>query len=226
VTVPERLRQRGRWCAVLGAAISLSLAAACRSVESRLETPVAVCFENTPFADTLRELSEQCGVPIELHESAAGSRAKPIWLRLDRVRCKDALEWILRLAGPSHLKGRYSSDRFTKAQWGALVYLVERERVVVVSGKEFLRRQPKIIRYYDLAGVCADPEEANQMMELITTTFAPGTWEDTDSPKPAWIRLRSGKLVVCHSKRVQRQIKGLLDSFRRSAHGASGTPKE
>ena len=210
----------GRWCALLGLSALLTLACGCRSIESRLKIPVSANFEKTPLGDALRELSRQSGVPIELHRSAAGSKAEPITLWLRQVRCKDALAWVLRLSGPWHLRHRYSSDRFGQAEQGALIYLVERGRVVVVSGKEFLRRQPKPVRYYDLADVCADREAANKLMEVIKTTIAPGTCGDGDSPKPTWMALRSGKLVVCHYEHVHQQVKELLASLRRSARRA------
>jgi hypothetical protein len=213
-----------RWCALLGIVVLPGLVGGCRSVESRLETPVTVRFDNVALANALPELSRQCGVPIELHESAAASGTKRISLRLDRVPCRDALAWVLRIVGPDHSKSYL--DRYSAAESGRLVWIVEGDRVLVMSGEAFLRRQPKVVRYYDLADLGASREEANQIVELITAIFAPGTWEDMNAANPAWIRLRSGKLVVCHHERIQGRIKGLLDSLRRSAQDKPDTPEE
>lgn|GEM_PF-5847735 len=204
---------------VICAATLLALSGSCRSIESRLDTPVTVRFDSTPLVNALRELSRQSGISIELDRSAEDKKPTPITLRFDRLPCKYALAWVLRVAGPGHLMHRHS-DRFTEAQEGALISLVEHDRVIVVSGREFLRRQPKIIRSYCLDDICADPDEANTLMEFITATFAPGTWEDMDSPNPAWVRVRSGKLVVAHWEHVQEEVGAFLDSLRRSAHPA------
>jgi len=180
----------------------------------RLETVLAqrasMDFKETPLKDVVQSLSEQFGVPIRLVvkklEEAGVSPDTPITARIENLPLESSLRIILK----EHELG------FTI-----------RDNVIVITTPEDLESD-LITRVYPVLDLVtrhvANPQDGkattvadyDSLIEVITATLDPDSWDDVGGPGAIDCLDNAGALIVSQIRDTHRQIDSLLTALRQA----------
>ncbi len=169
------------------------------SLSEKLNTRMNLEFQDTSLADACDIISERIQVnlyldPIGLDDIGLDSNA-PINLSMRNVPLEFGLRQILR-----------QHD---------LNYVEDESGVIVVTSRERAESMLTSLVYpvHDLDNEGPPYASADALIDAITTTTAPETWEELGGPGSiAYFR---GTLIITQSAQVHRKIQRLLSSLRK-----------
>jgi hypothetical protein len=177
-----------------------------QAIERALYQRGPIDFSELPLRDAIAEISRQFQIPIVLClkklEEASVSADTPVSKHIDGL----ALESILRLV----LRDM------------ELEYTI-RDEVLLITTPEDVESQLDT-RTYPVLDLVMSPGagsnvfvggDYNSLIELITTTIKPDSWDDVGGPGAFDQFHNAGVLVVSQTQSVHRQIERLLSSLRR-----------
>jgi hypothetical protein len=170
-------------------------------LQRRLTMPVTVNFREVSLRNALNDLSEVFDVKIILDADAVKGGEidldRPITLRLEQLSLKTTLELVTRHAG--------------------LTFLVKDDTIVVTTKAK--ARGRVMMRAYNVADLlackgakCKTPED---LIELITNTVAPGSWQENGGGGTIDFFPLGRALVVRQTADVQEQVGDILEVLRR-----------
>lgn len=170
-----------------------------------------------PLLDFADRLSRQFGVPIELDvkklEEAGVDHDAPINTRLESIPLAAILEHGLR---------------------DTELTFVIRDHVILITTPEEAESQlvtriypvRDLVAYrYTEAGKQGFAEDYDSLMELITTTIAPQSWDEVGGPGSIAAFENASSLVISQTDEVHRAIEPLLVKLRQ-VKGLQGIPSE
>jgi hypothetical protein len=171
-----------------------------------LQRRISVKFEREPFSEVVRELSARSGVNLLLDPSGLRdegiTQETEISITANDARLATLLDQILT---PLHLDFAVANE------------------VVRITGRQRARGEIISVTYpiRDLATRIEsgrnvpDAEEAANLIDTITSTIAPDSWEERGGPGSVTFSDKSISLVVRQTQEVQRDILGMLNKIRR-----------
>ncbi|MFW6158557.1 MAG: hypothetical protein ACOC8E_04280 [Planctomycetota bacterium] len=119
-----------------------------KALETKLEKPVSFDFIATPLQDVIAFLRGQREVNIILDEKAVEGRDLDVSLELDRVRFKDALDWILRLVN--------------------LEYTLDNGTIYISTGERIQKIRKTDTRYYDVSDLTIKINDFKPNLQALT----------------------------------------------------------
>jgi len=168
----------------------------------------SIDFQATPLHDALVALSQQFQAPLVLArrklEEAGVPRDTPVTMKLDNL----PLQAILR---------RILADL-------ELSYTVV-DGVILVSSPEDIesRLETRVYPVLDLVRVATITSSSSRsipaadydsLIELITATIKPDSWDDVGGPGAVDALENAGVLVISHTREFHQQVEGLLGALR------------
>jgi hypothetical protein len=186
-------------------------------LEQALERRGSLHAVEMPLRDFADRLSRQFGVPIELDvkklEEAGVNQDSPINTRLESIPLLSILEHGLR---DVHLT-------FTIRASVILITSPEEAESQLVTRIYPVR---DLVAYcYTEAGKQGFAEDYNSLIELITTTIAPHTWDEVGGPGSIGAFENASALVISQTDDVHRALEPLLVKLRQ-VKGWQGIPSE
>jgi len=182
--------------------------------EDRLEAALrqrgSIDFVAEPLKHVVESLSRQFGVPIVLAqkklEEAGVSLDTPITKTLDNLPLESAVRLIL-----------------NDVELGLTI----RDNVIVISTHEDIESQlvTRVYPVFDLVarsavsdkdGKTIKHNDPDSLIEVITSTLKPDSWDDVGGPGAIDYLDSAGALVVSQTRDVQRQLDNLLLALRRA----------
>jgi tetratricopeptide (TPR) repeat protein len=120
-----------------------------RELEAKLEEPISFDFIATPLDDVVAFLRNLKKVNIVVDKAAVADRgALDVTLRLDKVKFRDALAWILRLLN--------------------LSYTLENGTIYISTKEKIEETKKTIIRYYDVSDLTNEPRNFKPNIRAIS----------------------------------------------------------
>jgi hypothetical protein len=188
-----------------------------QAIELALSKHGSVDFAETPLREVMAEIGRQFQIPIVLSikklEEASVSADTPITIKLDSL----SLESILRLM-------------LAQAELDFTI----RDEVLLITTPQDVESQLDMRTYpvLDLVYSRSSTSKAfvgadyDSLIEIITTTIKPDSWDDVGGPGAIDALGNAGSLVVSQTQAIHRQIERLLSSLRRAKamQGISSLP--
>jgi hypothetical protein len=166
------------------------------AVTEALQSDTILEFIETPLPDVIRFLQDQHEVPFTLDKHAledVGIGADvPITRNIKGIRLESALTLLLRDL--------------------ELVWIPDGDGLLITT-PERAESQLKLVNY-DARELAADPQ-MRDLIEVVTTTIAPQTWDAVGGPGSARFGIR-GTLDVRQTFEVHRQVAELLADLKRA----------
>ena len=171
-----------------------------------LQRRVSVKFDHEPLSEVVGELSARSGVNLLLDPSGLRdegiTQETEISITANDARLATLLDQILT---PLHLDFAVANE------------------VVRITGRQRARGEIISVSYpiRDLAmrvesgRNVPDAEEAANLIDTMTSTIAPDSWEERGGPGSVTFSEKSISLVVRQTQEVQRDIVGMLNKIRR-----------
>jgi hypothetical protein len=189
--------------------------------ENRLEAALrqsgSIDFVETPLRDVADSLSRQFGVPIVLAqkklEEAAVLPDTPITKTLNHLPLESALRLILK-----------------DLELGLTI----RDNVIVITSEQDIESQ-MMTRVYPVLDLVAQSvvsekdgktikfTDPDSLIEVITTTLKPDSWDDVGGPGAIDYLDNAGALIVSQTRDIHGQLDNLLFALRR-ARAIQGIP--
>jgi hypothetical protein len=179
-----------------------------------LQRRVSVRFEHEPLSEVVKELSSRSGVNLLLDPSGLRdegvTQETEISITANDARLATLLDQILT---PLHLDFAVANE------------------IVRITGRQRAKGEIISVSYpiRDLAmrlengRNVPDAEEATNLIDTITSTIAPDSWEERGGPGSVTFSEKSISLVVRQTQDVQRDVLGMLSKIRRERQSpASG----
>ena len=168
-----------------------------------LRRPFAVSFENRSLGKALAGIARTTGVPIQVDtkvlEEASISLDSPVSCDSSSVTLRSALDLIL-------------SQR-------DLTWIVHDECLLVTTpDKASNHLVAKIYPVQDFARALNGPDpyaaHCGALIEMITSTIAPTTWDEVGGPGSITFFAPSGSLIISQTREVHEEIETLLPALR------------
>ncbi|HLJ94322.1 MAG TPA: hypothetical protein VKU02_14140 [Gemmataceae bacterium] len=168
-----------------------------RAVLRTLDAPISVSFKNSRFEDVIDYLQTVTGLPIAVHrtalEAVGVSYDTPVTLQIKGVALRSVLRKILNELG--------------------LAYVVKDETLQVVTAEE--ARATLVVRVHYIGdllfgGELARQIQAAQLIELITSTIEPQSWQGHGGSGKIFYDDLRRSLVIQQSAEVQPVLSGGL----------------
>ncbi|MFO7900940.1 MAG: hypothetical protein R6V58_18025 [Planctomycetota bacterium] len=119
-----------------------------KDLETKLQKPVSFDFIATPLQDVIAFLRGLQDVNIVLDEKAVEGRDLDVTLQLDKVRFKDALDWILRLVN--------------------LEYTLDNGAVYISTEDRIQKIRKTVTRYYDVSDLTIKINDFKPNLKALT----------------------------------------------------------
>jgi hypothetical protein len=171
-----------------------------------LQRRVSVRFEREPLSEVVRELSARSGVnllidPSGLREEGITQETE-VSVTANDMRLATLLDQIL---SPLHLD-------FAVANEAVKITGRRRAKGEIISVSYPIR---DLAMRLDNGRNVPDTDEATNLIDTITSTIAPDSWEERGGPGSVTFSEKSISLVVRQTQDVQRDILGMLNKIRR-----------
>jgi hypothetical protein len=171
-----------------------------------LQRRVSVKFEHEPLSEVVKELSARSGVNLLLDPS--GLRDEGVTQEIEiSITANDArLATLLdQILTPLHLD-------FAVANEAVKITGRQRARGEIISVSYPIR---DLAMRVESGRNVPDAEEAANLIDTITSTIAPDSWEERGGPGSVTFSEKSISLVVRQTQEVQRDILGMLNKIHR-----------
>jgi hypothetical protein len=171
-----------------------------------LQRRVSVRFDHEPLSEVVKELSSRSGVNLLLDPGGLRdegvTQETEISVTANDVRLATLLDQILT---PLHLDFAVAND---------LVRITGRKRAKgeIISVSYPIR---DLAMRLENGRNVPDAEDAANLIDTITSTIAPGSWEERGGPGSVTFSEKSISLVVRQTHDVQRDVLGMLNKIRR-----------
>jgi hypothetical protein len=175
----------------------IPLSAKERAIVRTLDSTLSVSFKNSRFQDVIEYLQTLTGLPIVVHASALEEAGvtydTPVTLQVKGVAVRSLLRKILADLG--------------------LAYVLKEETVQVVTARE--ARETLVVRVHYIGdllfgGELARYYQAAQLINLITSTVEPQSWQVNGGPARIYYDDLRKALVIKQSAEVQPVLSGGL----------------
>lgn len=178
-----------------------------RKILKALESPTELEFIETPLQDVLDFIRDYHQIEVQLDQKALddvgiGSDS-PITRSLKGISLRSALRLLLRELD--------------------LTYTIEDEVLLVTTPEEAETRLNTVIYpVSDLVVTFRDPStgetsaDYDSLIDLITSTIQPTTWDEVGGPGSIGVYERGGALVLSQTQDVHQAIAAFLETLRRS----------
>jgi hypothetical protein len=179
-------------------------------VYGRLRRIVSLDWREKPLHECIAALAMEQGFPITLSgkqlEAANVATDTPVTLKLSAVSLRAALDHMTRLLG--------------------LGWLMRDESVLVTSRDvEDTYLTPRIYPVADLAPPGDADDDQDSLIDLITNTVKPDSWQDAGGPGTVIACEGLGCMVLTQTRENHQEIEKLLASLRKDgAASASASP--
>ncbi len=185
-----------------------------------LQRRVSVKFEHEPLSEVVKELSSRSGVNLLLDPGGLRdegvTQETEISITANDARLATLLDQILT---PLHLD-------FAVANEAVKITGRQRARGEIISVSYPIR---DLAMRLENGRNVPDAEETTNLIETITSTIAPHSWEERGGPGSVTFSEKSISLVVRQTQDVQRDILGMLNKIRRErkspAAGRTSAPR-
>lgn len=186
-----------------------------RKIEEALASPTVLEFQETPLQDVVDYLKHYHEINIQFDEKAMNdvgvATDTAITRELKNISLRSALELVLPELD--------------------LTYLVENEVLLITTEEEAGSEEHMLTKVYPVADLITrvpvppgaespwEPADYDSMIEMITSTVAPTTWDHVGGPgaiAPGTFN-NVETLVISQTYHVHRKIAALLEELRRVA---------
>lgn len=176
-----------------------------RHVRQLFQQRLSVNFNHTPLGAVAAELQRQLGVPITLDrkalEDAGAGDDTPITLHCQNLSGRDILENILGAIDLTWLtRGNYVMISTPEKASSELVTRVYPVADLVAAG--------------DGGGTYENGLDYDSLIDLITSTIAPTTWDEVGGPGSIAPALTSGAIVFSQTRDVHERVERLFEALR------------
>ena len=181
-------------------------------VRQVLRRPLSAHFDETPLATVIAVLERQLGIPMTLDRKALDDGGiasdNPITFQCRGLPARDILKNICRRLDLTWIADRryvlITTPEKASSQLITRIYPVADLVIVADSGDELTARFD-----YD------------SLMNLITTTIQPTTWDETGGPGSICPYFSSGSVALSQTRDVHEEVQKLLRALR-AARDAQG----
>jgi hypothetical protein len=188
------------------------------AIRQALNGPIDWSFDETPLIEVVKFVAEENGIEVELDETALADLAvttdEPITFKFRGIPMKDALRLLL---GPV-----------------SLTYMIRDEVLWITSHPEKESDLP--VRVYPVGDLleCESADESDYgvhgcdydaLIDMITTTIAPATWNAGGGYAIAKEFEGARALVISQTDEVHEQLEALLAQLRKSKENERPTVK-
>ncbi len=174
-----------------------------RTIERAMAAPVSLSFHDDPLEEVVRRLEEVSGLKFALDRKALADAGlgpdAPVTLEVSGITLRAALSLALNEID--------------------LCWTVKDE-VLLITSKTESENMP-VTKIYDVADLVSDERrnaaDFKPLVELITSTIAPTTWDEVGGPAAITSLQMPGirAIVVSQSEESHYEIQSLLDALRR-----------
>ncbi len=186
-------------------------------INAALGRPVSFEYKETPLGDVIKDLEKKLGVTVALEtraldEVGIGSDT-PITIEVTNISAASALRHLLRRVDPtltfSIRDGALAITTCEDAEGILETRYYDIADMAETANAEMIFRASQRFNPFPPGG------EFDAIVELITATVEPNSWDRVGGPGS--IAIRDGVMIVSHTREIQEQIAFLLTTLRKAA---------
>ncbi|QDU27273.1 hypothetical protein ETAA8_23600 [Anatilimnocola aggregata] len=169
-------------------------------IEAILLTKISLAFKETPLSDVMTAVSEKSGIQIILSkkiEDAGVQPDQPVTIALKDVSIQSFLNLTLRNLN--------------------LTFMVRDEVLVITTVEETQSPENMTTRVYPIKDLLdAKTHDYDALIDLITSTIEPDSWQDVGGPGSISAFENSCCLVFSQRRDIHQRVAALLTTLRKA----------
>jgi len=168
-------------------------------IEEALAKELPISFVDTPLRDVMAHISERSGVGIRLSkkiEDAGIQPDQPVTLQLRNISLNSSLNILLKDLN--------------------LTTMIQNELLVITTVEDAHSPENMLTHIYPVKDLLAERNDFDPIIELITSTIEPDSWQDVGGPGAVSGFDNPPVLVVSSRRDIHQQVGALLMTLRRA----------